>query len=297
MSSHRIDALIAAKNPSTRAGQLARNSLLVLRERWDPSIPPLRVEFGSAKSVSALSVSEVTKALQDATARVAQLLLHQNKDMSRLSKEIRERARLIPRGQSGNVLLFDFPVPVVVDEQEALPVGHIEHLSEQAVRELVENLPESRDDQASIQNLPVRRLAIRAAVNTLARAVKNSGDLKIEIATRSGTPERSVLTRDQAREVPVLLAAEHEESETIEVEGVLDGMRTRRRLFYVIEQEDRGGAEYEGSIEPDQVSKVQESLGKLVIARLRKTTKVRDDGSRSHAAFSLMDFEVPQTLV
>lgn len=297
MSIHQIDALIAAKDPSTRAGQLARNSLLVLRERWDPSVPPLRVEFGSANSVSALSVSEVTKALQDATARVAQLLLHQNKDMSRLSKEIRERARLIPRGQSGNVLLFDFPTPVVVDDHEALPVGHIEHLSEQAVRELVENLPESRDDQASIQNLPGRRLAIRAAVNTLARAVKSSGDLNIEIATRSGTPERSVLTTDQAREVPVLLAAEHEESETIQVEGVLDGMRTRRRLFYVIEQEDRGGAEYEGSIEPDQVSKVQESLGKLVIARLRKTTKVRDDGSRSHAVFSLIDFEVPQTLV
>jgi hypothetical protein len=45
------------------------------------------------------------------------------------------------------------------------------------------------------------------------------------------------------------------------------------------------------------VSKVQESLGKFVIARLRKTTKVRDDGSRSKAVFSLIDFEVPQTLL
>lgn len=297
MTVREIDLLISNKDLSTRVGQLARNSLLVLRERWEPSIPPLRIEIGGSRSLAALDVSDVTKAVQDATARIAQLLLHQNKDMSRLSKEIRERAKLIPRGQSGNVLLFDFPAPVVVDEGETLPVGHIEHLSERAVRELVENLPESGDDQASLQNLPARRLAIRAAVNTLARAVKTSGDLKIELASHTGTPERSVLTVEQAREVPVLLSNEHDETETIQVEGVLDGMRTRRRLFYVIEQEDRGGAEYEGSIEPDQVARVQESLGKLVIARLRKTTRVRDDGSRTHAVFSLIDFSVPQTLI
>jgi hypothetical protein len=269
----------------------------VLRERWEPSIPPLRIEFGTASSISAMELSEITRAVQDATARVAQLLLHQNKDMSRLSKEIRGRAKLIPRGQSRNVLMFDFPTPVVVDEQNALPVGHIEHLSERAVRELVESLPESREDQSSLQNLPGRRLAIRAAVNTLARAVENSGDVRIELTSRTGTTDVSVLTVDQAREVPVLLAREREETETINVEGVLDGMRTRRRLFYVIEQDDRGGAEYVGSIEPQQVAKVQESLGKLVVARLRKTTKVRDDGSRSHAVFALIDFEVPQTLV
>lgn len=297
MTINDIDALIAAKDTTTRAGQLARNSFLVLRERWEPSTPPLRIEFGRGWTPTTLELSEISRALQDATAKVALLLLHQNQDKTRLSAEIRERAQLVPRGQSHNHIFFGFPDPVVAVGDQTLPLGHVEHLSERAVRELMQVLPESPDDRAALDQLPGRRLALRAAVSTLAKVVQGSGDLTIELASRTGTPEVSILTETQAREVPMLLSRQHEEIEQVVVEGVLDGMRTRRRLIYVIEPDDRGGLEYVGSIEPGQVDDVQKAVGQFVRARLTKTTRVRDDGSRSHATYALVSFDVPQALV
>ena len=291
-----IDILIQSKDPSTRSGRMARNSLFVLRERWAPSVPPLRIQIGHPGSLTARGVSDISRAVQDATARVAQLILHQSEDRTRLSASIRDRARLISRGQSHNLLLFDFPQSVVSEGNGELPVGHIEHLSELAVRELVQNMPESRDDRAAIEALPGRRQAIRAAVSTLAKVAKDAGDLRIMLDSHAGVPDVSVLTAEQAREVPTLLSNVREESEFVPVEGVLDGMRTRRRLFYLIEPDDRGGQEYEGAIGLDQVDAVQASLQKFVLARLKKTTLVRGDGSRGRAAYSLVDFQVPQQL-
>jgi hypothetical protein len=175
-------------------------------------------------------------------------------------------------------------------------MGPIPHLAEQAVRELIENMPETTQDQRALSLLPSRRLAIRSAVSTLAGAVKSTSSLTLTLANHQGEFDTSVLTVDQAREVPDLLSATSVETEVFSVDGVMDGMRTRRRLFYLIESEATGGREFEGSVSLDQLDDLQRAMGHPVTARIRRTVNVRADGARTQPSYNLVDFIVPQTL-
>lgn len=285
-------ALSAVPTDGSRVSKLRRNSLLAFREKFVSTVPPLRVQLGSDTQISATDLSTITKALQDATARSAMLILHPNEDRIRVSSDIRGRAELIPRSQSGNVLYFDFPAVTVSGNE--LPTGRITHLAERAVLELIQVMPENDADQASIEALPSRRVGLRSAVQTLARAVTATESLSITLSRRGAEEGHSVLTNQQALEIPELLSGTTTETREIPVRGLMDGMRTLRRLFYI--NDDEHAKEYQGSIESDQIPAVQAAMGRIVDARLKETVTVRADGSRSHASFSLMHLEVSPDL-
>lgn len=285
-----IDAALGQLG-SSRSDKFRRNSLLVLRQRFRPSEPPLRVDIGSSRgAISATDMAVITAAVQDAAARIGHLVLHPNTDAHHLVAEMRARAELIPTGQAGNSLFFSFAgLPRTGGELDIEPSV----LAEQAVRELIGVLPEDSDGEHNIAALPAARLAIRTAVSELAKAVAKTKDLSISIAsTGGGDAQQSTLTREQATRVQEVLSPAKAMEERISVVGVIDGLRRGRRLFYLTPPPDTAGTEYEGVIPPQLVAEVQRSLGRTVQARLIRNTSEAADGTRTRPTYALESFEV-----
>jgi hypothetical protein len=277
-----IDSTIAKITGNGISDRLRRNSLRVLRERWAPTTPPLRLQLTGRHEVTAHELALITDATQDAVAKIATLLARPSSEQTRVTNAARNRALLIPRAHSANTLLFDFPGTFA---GEGLEMGPMDHLARQATSELLEYLPEAAEDTAALAALPERRLAVRSAVQTLATGVQGSSGISIELAGRGSQTAKSVLTLEQAREIPSLLSGERIASTAISVTGLLDGMRTRRRLFYIVENES--GHEFEGSVGDSLLSAVQGSLGKVVTAGLTKRVTLRADGHRTNASYDL----------
>ncbi|UOE45584.1 hypothetical protein [Agromyces larvae] len=287
-----INAKLAAlPDDGSRSSRLRRNSYLAFRARFEARVPPLKLRFDSSRAITATDLAAVTKALQDATARSAMLIIHPNQDRQRISADVRARVNLLPRSQSGNTIFFDFPRSVA-EQTDIIRGDELTHLAEHAVRELIEALPESGDDYATLEALPGRRQTIRAAIKTLASAVKDTDSISLTLENPGGGAERSVLTVEQAREVPELLSATREEVSEVLVTGLMDGIRTRRRLFYILDDEHQ--REYVGSVEPSQLGLVQGVMGSIVEARLRKVVQVKADGSRSHPTYALRSLSTQQ---
>jgi hypothetical protein len=291
-----LDAALSRITGNSRSDKFARNSLLAMREKFAPSRPPLKVILGGDRVISANELSTITAALQEATARMAMLILHPNEDHTRVTEGILQRSQLIARSQVANTLHFDFPQPVAT-LGDALPIGNVAHLAELAMKDLIQVLPTDRDDSESIMTLPGRREGTRAAVSGLAKAVEKTGAVTLTLTAHGAAEsDTSTLTVEQARQVPTVLDSAREDSTVIPVEGELDGFRTRRLMFYFLEDDDRGGHEYQGSVERDQLPLLQQALGHRVRARLRKTIYVRGDGSRSRPVYSLVSLEPIQPL-
>jgi len=291
---HDIDNAISGLGDG-RHDRFRRNSLMVLRERFRSSEPPFRVNLRRTGQMSATDMAVITRAVQDATARVALLLLHPNEDRTRVDQELRRRAELIPQAQSSNSLFFHFPE--VVAQHSLFPEAEPPHLAEQAVRELMNALPETAVDVATLQTLPARRVAIRKAVATLADAVATTGDVALTLVTPGlNDRSKSVLTREQAGHIGQMLTTTTVETTELGISGILDGMRTRRRLFYIVSEDPNEAHEFEGAVAPDMMPRVQEAINMRVHARVSRTVTVAGDGSRSHPAYSLLSLQVDPTL-
>jgi hypothetical protein len=108
--------------------------------------------------------------------------------------------------------------------------------------------------------------------------------------------ERSTLTLEEAGRVPELLDKVKAERSEVPVNGVLDGMRTRRLLFYINEDTEDGGREFEGSVTPDQLPALQVAMGERIQALLRKVVFVEANGQRSRATYSLISLQLDPSL-
>jgi len=285
-----IDSALSTLGTS-RSDRFRRNSFLVLREHFQSSEPPLRIELMSRRKASATDVATITQAVQDAAARVALLLMHPKEDRTRLDSTVRSRAELIPQGQSGNTLYFQFPRRVRNENQ--LDGTSVAHLAEEAMRELVNTLPESPTDTQSLQVLSGRRVGIRSAVANLARAVSATDDICLSLKTgREGRPQISIMTKTQASEISELLMTKTTEVTEASFHGILDGMRSRRRLFYVVSEDPLNTQEFEGVVEPSLLPSVQSALNERVHAKVSKTVTVSGDGTRSHPVYSLLSLQI-----
>lgn len=288
-----IDRALGRIEGDTRLAMLRRTGLMVLRERFAPSAPPLRVQISEDLSVSALA--HLTHAIQRATTLSAKALLEPQSDSIVLGKHIREMTPLVPRLQTGHMLLFGFPEPSV--SANHLDFQRPEHLAERAVREFLSVLPRDASDTDSLEALPARRSQFRAAVSAVARAVSDtSSSLSFSLRDDRGEEsEEAVLTSEQTRRVPEVLKDSRIDSTPLTVEGLMDGMRTQRRVFFILENET--GKEYKGAIEEHQLEDVRDAINTQVRARLIKAVQVRADGSQGRPSYRLIGLDPrPETL-
>lgn len=284
--------LASVPDDDSRLSRLRRSSLIAYRQKFALPITQLRVDITGKLTASV--VSQVTSALQHATALAAKAILDPKNAAITVQGSLLERAPLLPIGQSRGTLYFELP-------QQAVPTDTIEQtpiagLTESAVRELIEILPETANDERTLQSLPSRRPQYRSAVKRLAEALDGTASLSLSMQPTGGAaPETSVLTAEQALEVPTLLSGTQDKRDVLTVYGILDGMRTRRRLFYI---EERGTAqEFGGAIDEDQMDAVMSLVGQQVVSRIERLILLRADGSKSHPSYALKSIAPDASLV
>ena len=264
-----------------RLEALYRNSALAFEGKLVdyPEHPPLRVDFGRGSQIDARAFGELTSALQVSTARVARGLLYPAAENIRINQRDIDRAPLVPLGSFGGSLLFGFPKTTVVDRgQEAWPLDTDYTLTEAAVKELVSVLPRSIDDRESIDVLPSQAISVRSAVQSLAEAIKTTGGIRLTLdLPKSHEVVESVLSADQARGVEDALSGTRNRVTEESISALLDGVRTQRRIFYLVKA---NGTEVHGSVGPELLPQMREYLGRPVVARLQKVV-VEDAAGRS----------------
>lgn len=79
------------------------------------------------------------------------------------------------------------------------------------------------------------------------------------------------------------------ERERLEVEGRLDGVRTRRRLFYF----DGARETYEGGFEEDLAETVKQFIDKPAVATLERVRKRRKTGVVGRWSYRLLYLRAP----
>jgi hypothetical protein len=270
---------------------LARASLSAAEAKFSSQAqvtPLLRVALPGIRNLDAHDSYLVTKAVQDATAKLAHILRLPKTETSAARASDRAKARLIQRGQAGNMILFGFP-----QHDEDLAPGTltptVETLAERAVRELVTILPSSADDDASLDAVLAQRPTVRNAVNDIANAVPSQADgLDFHLTPLSGDAIDSVLSVDQADVLKSSLSESRVDRRTITITGRLDGVRTRRRIFYL---EPESGGDIHGAVDLELLESVRINLNRQVVATLHEERITALSGRRNQPLYRLINLE------
>ncbi len=137
-------------------------------------------------------------------------------------------------------------------------------------------------------------MTLRSAVNHLVEAVQsNESGLRLSFSVAENRTYSSVLTSEQADVLSEALMASHEDVRIIEQEGVLDGMRSSRRVFYL--QPDSGVDIY-GAVDASLLPLLQRHLGQRIHARLEASTIQQRSGKKSTTTFRLLALSPVQSL-
>lgn len=277
----------------SRAAEFARASLQAARAKFAPLAPEpvFAVSVLGALALSAYDTSVVSRAVQDATGKVSHMFRDPNTQITSAMVVDREMAQLTQRAQIGNTLYFSFPV-TTVDDALFLDKHHVASLAETAVRELCNVLPSGLDDDTALDAVLAQRVTIRNAVSDLVAAVTSlHHGLSLELdAPGTDAQVKAVLSADQAGVLKTSLKESKETEHVRTVEGTLDGLRTRRRIFYL---EVEGEPEISGAIDPELMPALKDHLGQQVVATLRETRKETVSGKKAHPFYRLTALSEP----
>lgn len=278
--------------------EAARSSLRAADSKFygTPSGPLLRVEMRGHRRIGVHDTAVVAMAIQDATAKIGRIIRNPHQESTQARKKDRELAILIPRGQSGSTLFFGFPVSKDEHSESLLPGRDGPSLSETAMRELLEILPGSSDDDAAVDAVLGQRITVRNAVSDIVEAVDETAtELHLEftsvgderLSSQLSTAHASVL-RDGLREIRT---DRREEVLT----GRLDGVRTRRRIFYL---ELETGEEVHGAIgpEPELMAEIRRYLDRRIIATIESQRVETIAGRRSRPTYRLLRLDAAPSL-
>jgi len=270
---------------------LARASLSAAEAKFSGEsavTPVLRIVLSGVRSMDARDSYLVTKAVQDATAKLGHMLRNPGSETSSAYAADRAKARLIQRSQGGNTILFGFPRPEEDPAMASMP-GPIETLAERAARELVTVLPRSADDDASLDGVLAQRLTVRNAVNDIVNAVpKRASGMDLRLTPSSGEAVDSVLSADQANALKDSLKETRIDRKTITIAGRLDGVRTRRRIFYL---EPDSGGEIHGAIDLESIEDIRANLDRQVVVTLQEERTQSFTGKRSQPLYRLISIQ------
>jgi hypothetical protein len=165
----------------------------------------------------------------------------------------------------------------------------VETLSERAVRELITMLPRSVDDDASLDAVLAQRPTVRNAVNDIANAVPSRADgLDFHLTPVSGDVIDSVLSAEQADVLKSSLSESRVDRRTITIRGRLDGVRTKRRIFYL---EPESGGDIHGAVDLDLLEAVRINLNRQVVATLHEERITAFSGRRNQPLYRLISLE------
>jgi hypothetical protein len=245
--------------------------------------PLLRVSVLGWTDLDAYTFSDISRALQDATAKIGHIIRNPTGEVTIVQPADRDKAPLIQRGQAGNAIFFGFPEPATDD---ALIHDGLETLSERAVKELCDFLPANGSDDGALDAVLLQRDTVRNAVSDIVNAVSKNAGIGLQLTPTSGEELVRSMTTDQARILHSSLRESREEVGYETVSGRLDGVRTRRRIFYL---EREPGGTIQGAMAPDLLDQIKENLDRPVTARLRVVRTTTIDGRRGRPVHELLE--------
>ncbi|MFB8406540.1 hypothetical protein [Streptomyces sp. NPDC055912] len=238
--------------------------------------------------IAANEVGDFLQRVQKAVARLAKARRARLADVVKLLPSDFELARLdVAASAAGSIIVDLQPHASVVDEERGeLPPGGVSWAEIGAV-ELVRALPEGPEDEESMDSLFSASPVVRRAVADLIFKLPNPR-LDINLAVQRGTGERIVssLSAVQAESLRDRLNIIREEREIIRMQGRLDGLRTRRQIFYF---ETPAGAEIHGFVDESLVSVVKDHLDEQVEVALESFVLRSAAGKRSQRRYRLIE--------
>ncbi|ROS41729.1 hypothetical protein EDD35_4099 [Amycolatopsis thermoflava] len=264
---------------------LARASAMAAHAKFERTSrsPLLRVSMLGSTNLDAYTFSDISRALQDATAKVGHIIRNPQGEITYVQQTDRDKAPLIQRGQAGNTIFFGFPEPAPDD---ALIHDGIETLSERAVKELCDFLPANGSDDGALDAVLLQRDTVRNAVSDIVSAVVKNTGIGLQLTPTAGEDVTRSMTTDQAKVLHNSLRESREEVGYETVTGRLDGVRTRRRIFYL---ERESGGTIQGAVAPDLLDQIKENLDRPVTARLRVVRTTTIDGRRGRPVHELLE--------
>lgn len=264
---------------------LARASAMAAYAKFERTSrsPLLRVSVLGESHLDAYTFSDISRALQDATAKIGHIIRNPSGEVTFVQPADREKAPLIQRGQAGNAIFFGFPEPALDD---ALIHDGLESLSERAVKELCDFLPANGSDDGALDAVLLQRDTVRNAVSDIVNAVSKHAGIGMGLTPTSGDELTRSMTTEQARVLSSSLRESREAVGYETVSGRLDGVRTRRRIFYL---ERESGGTIQGAVAPDLLDEIKEHLDRPVTARLRVVRSTTIDGRRGRPVHELLE--------
>jgi hypothetical protein len=279
-------ARIADEIPGgTWLDDLARASAMAANAKFERTSrsPLLKVSVIGSTHLDAYTFSDISRALQDATAKIGHIVRNPSGEVTIVQPADRDKAPLIQRGQAGNAIFFGFPEPAMED---ALIHDGLESLSERAVKELCDFLPANGSDDGALDAVLLQRDTVRNAVSDIVTAVTKNSGIGLSLTPTSGEEVTRSMTTEQARILHGSLRESREAVGYETVAGRLDGVRTRRRIFYL---EREGGGTIQGAVAPDLLDEIKENLDRPVTARLRVVRTTTIDGRRGRPVHELLE--------
>lgn len=238
--------------------------------------------------VSALDTSRALMNMQRSVARLAKARKKRVSEVRRLTHDDLDEARLDVREALAGSLVIQMVSSKEhpADADETLSASG-ETLAELALIELVAALPETSEDDATVDAIPAARPVLRRAVADLVSGWKASSvGFQFSVERNSSVVATSELSAAQIQMLDASLAERDDERLVERRRGRLDGVRTRRRLFYF---EPEGGGEIHGLIEEELLPSVLEYLdGRLVDVELEVVVGRLRAGQLLHRSYRLV---------
>ncbi|MET7764916.1 hypothetical protein ABZS71_23935 [Streptomyces sp. NPDC005393] len=237
-------------------------------------------------AVSALEAGDFLRRVQRAVARLAKARRARLADVARLTSFDFDLARLNVASASVGSWVVDLSYPVAEGSSRESAFSTL--WTEIGVVELIRALPEDDVDDQSIESIDAASPVIRRAVADLVSRVSDERpELSLSLSVRriSGEVLRSSVTPRQASILRERLAVTREERGIVRVRGRLDGLRTRRQIFYL---EVAEGREIHGFVDESLMPAVRENLGHEVEVELETFVMRARSGKASQKQYRLI---------
>lgn len=266
-----------------RSLRLALGSALAAESKFFPRrLPRLRVVVDSAGlPFSSASNAKLTQAIVDATAMLGAYRGDTDHKLpNRMHASYREQYPLVAVGSIGNVLEFGFHEFGADDDESLFDVSHAVTATEAAVHDLVELLPVTGSDDAALDSVLSLPVTQRVGIGYLVRAVRDTAlGVRMNLSDEHGE-----LSTAQAAVLSDALTVQRTSTRTITMEGILDGVRTRRRIFYL---DGVDGHPYQGSVDESVLPQLPRFMGQIVRVEMEESVIRQASGRAGRPKYRL----------
>lgn len=292
-------AAMAAVSGDDGISRLQRASLLSLVDK----VPELHYQGAASLDmhlvhadladvpVAAVEAADALNRLQRAIARLAKARRTRVIEVKRLARGDIDRARLNVLAAAPGSLTFQIQPQPAEDDENKLPSGGTTW-TEIAMTDLLGALPETAEDSDVVDALGAGEPVLRRAVADL---VQGSRSTNLHMDFNLHRPGRESLTsRLSAEQIWILrrtLNVPTEDRSTQRRKGRLDGVRTRRRIFYL---ELPSGGEIHGLIDEELLPEVRKRLENVIDVTLEVVTYRTRSGRAGQARYRLIGIDAEQ---